>query len=293
MTLPKVFLLGATGYLGSSLLPTLEAYANRREISLKIGVRSTSAKPINTQAEIVALNYDRVEQLASQFTGTDVIISALKVTPDNIQIHNNVALAASNANVKSYIPSEFGTDPRATKYHHTVFDLKFNHKKYVQSLGLKTISVYTSLFLELASNTLLDIKDGNSNWNIVGKSSDLLSLTSLVDLGHILARIVIIINENPNDIPSDIRVYSDTRSYDEYASIVKSTLGREINIKTENIQEVEKRYNDGISNPIESFFTVLKLISSEHAFDFSKDNVRDFINPNEKYFRWTKFDVLK
>ena len=51
-----------------------------------------------------------------------------------------------------------------------------------------------------------------------------------------------------------------------------------------------KRYNDGISDPNEEFFTTLKLISSEHALDFSKDNLNNFINPNEKYFKWTKFD---
>ena len=290
MSPPEVFLVGSTGYLGSALVPTLESHANRKEILLKLGVRSTSNKPINTHCEVVTLDFDNVEQLASKFKGSDVIISVLRLKPDNIFIHNNIALAASKARVKAYIPSQFSLDFRVTKYNHIMFDLKTNHKSYAQALGLKVISIYNSAFLELSLSALLNIKDGNSEWNIVGKSSDPLSLISLVDLGHILVRIAIIVNEDPEKIPSDFRVCSDTHSYDDYASIVKKTFGRDIKINAESIFSAEKRYNDGISDPNDEFFTTLKLISSEHALDFSKDNLNNFINPNEKYFKWTKFD---
>ena len=290
MTPPKVFFVGSTGYLGRSLLPTLEIHANQNEILLKLGVRENSNKPTNTQAEIITLDFDDVNQLASQFMGSDVIISTLNWTPANFDNHNNIALAASKAGVKNYIPSEFGNDARTTKYDYIVFDLKANHRKFADSLGLKVVSVYTSPFLEFAVNNIIDIKDGNSEWNIIGHSSDSLSLTSLVDLSHVLVRIAIALNEYPEKVPSDFRICSDTRSYDNYASTVKKILGRNIKINTESISAAEKRYNDGIKDATDEFFTALKLVASEHGFDFSEDNLNDFIDPNEKYFKWTKFD---
>ncbi|KAI8625796.1 NAD(P)-binding protein [Xylariaceae sp. FL1651] len=100
----KVALAGATGNLGPTILDQL----------LKAGfqvtalTRQSSNHKFPESVTVKAVDYDSVESLTDALQGQDAVISTLGAMALSKQLH--LVEAAVKANVKRFIPSEFGSD---------------------------------------------------------------------------------------------------------------------------------------------------------------------------------------
>jgi len=97
-------------------------------------------------ARFAVIDYNDRSTLAAAFEGVDVVISAVRATPDGIDGQKVLADAAKAADVKIFAPSEFGTPS-------TTLDggiaLKKQIHDYLQEIGLPYAILYTGPFTDV------------------------------------------------------------------------------------------------------------------------------------------------
>lgn len=101
-----------------------------------------SKKTIQGDAKVIEVDYSNDESIKNALTGVDVVISTVAIAALDIQ--GKIAVAAKNADVKLFIPSEFGhiTEGDTEGLHGT----KANFQRQLKALGLPYAAFYTGKF---------------------------------------------------------------------------------------------------------------------------------------------------
>jgi NmrA-like family len=101
-----------------------------------------SEKTIQGDVKVVEVDYSNDESIKNALTGVDVVISTVAIAALNIQ--GKVAAAAKNADVKLFVPSEFGniSEGDTEGLHGT----KTNIQRQLIALGLPFVAIYTGKF---------------------------------------------------------------------------------------------------------------------------------------------------
>lgn len=102
----KILLIGAGGSIGKVVL---EALLNEPSINLTILRRASSTAPVPSTAKVVTVSDAyTTEELKLAFTGQEAIVNCMTSLDVAQQFH--IIDAAIAANVRRYIPSEYGLD---------------------------------------------------------------------------------------------------------------------------------------------------------------------------------------
>ncbi len=150
-SLKKVIIVGAGGRLGPAILRAIDA-DSRFQVSVLSRINSTSKFPSHIKVHEIDDNYSQ-EGLLKAFDGQDVVVSALATTAAEQQ--RNLIDAAVRANVKRFIPSEFGADVRNKKGLGLIpqyFQGKVDTVEYLRTKegeGLSWTTFVTGSFFEL------------------------------------------------------------------------------------------------------------------------------------------------
>ena len=101
-----------------------------------------SKKTIQGDAKVIEVDYSNDESIKRAFTGVDVVISTVAIAVLDIQ--EKLAVAAKNADVKLFVPSEFGniTEGDTEGLHGT----KANIQRQLKALDLPYALFYTGKF---------------------------------------------------------------------------------------------------------------------------------------------------
>ncbi|KAI1126864.1 hypothetical protein F5Y10DRAFT_203574 [Nemania abortiva] len=102
--LTKVALAGATGNLGPAILDHLL----KAQFHVTVLTRQGSIHELPESVTIKLVDYDSIDSLSSALQGQDAVVSTLGLGA--LQKQFNLIEAAVKANVKRFIPSEFGPD---------------------------------------------------------------------------------------------------------------------------------------------------------------------------------------
>lgn len=158
------------------------------------------------------------------------------------------------------MPSEWGTDHLHVKYRHPMFASKQEHQSYAQSLGLKSIAIYTGMIMEtsfckwfgnkiryepenvLHTDKFLGFDTKNRTWNIVGTGEKPVAMTSQKDLGPLTLRTILLAFSSPESCPSQLRVYSDNRSIQEYKKCFENESKEKLRTNFTSLQDAELDY---------------------------------------------------
>ncbi|TGJ87303.1 hypothetical protein E0Z10_g1444 [Xylaria hypoxylon] len=100
----NVVLAGATGNLGPAILEQLV----KGGFHVTVFTRKSSSNEYPPSVTITPVDYDSVESLTAALQGQDAVVSTLGSAGFSKQL--NLIEAAVKANVKRFIPSEFGSD---------------------------------------------------------------------------------------------------------------------------------------------------------------------------------------
>ena len=94
---------------------------------------------------MIEVDYSNDESIKNALTGVDVVISTVSVLALDIQV--KVAAAAKNADVKLFVPSEFGniTEGDTEGLHGT----KANIQGQLKALGMPYVAFYTGKFSDI------------------------------------------------------------------------------------------------------------------------------------------------
>jgi uncharacterized protein YbjT (DUF2867 family) len=95
---------------------------------------------------VIQVDYSNEGSIQHALTGVDVVISTIPAVVVDIQV--KIAVAAKDAGVKLFVPSEFGgvTDGQTE----SVFGAKANVQTQLKALDIPFTAFYTGLFADYA-----------------------------------------------------------------------------------------------------------------------------------------------
>lgn len=293
MSKPTITVFGTNGFLGKPILAALESETFVSKIQLPI--RAITRDPSKYEDTEVVKYYkgdiSDVESFKEALTGTDVFIN---VGPFNEHFDNPLLAAKKYADLKLYIPSQFGTD-----FDNADFDIipaKAEHSKKAREAGIKTVDIYSSLFAvpgvflyEVLGAVGYDAETKVAT--IRGDPDFKFDISFLPDIGNAVAAIATY--KDYQSLPDKFRISSDKVSQEQVLKHYEEThdvkIERKYITKEETFREGAEKLAKGFSFA-DFFFYLQSFLSqgTDKGLSFSK-NDNDLINPDESVFKYTKF----
>jgi len=288
-----IAIAGATGNLGKPFTKAiLKGPWYPKEIGRVLVItrdpNSAGAQELKADgAEIVVAPAINAEVLK----GVDVLINTVTAAIP-VEGRNTYAQAAVDAGVKIYVPNDFGIDHRLLDYEHVVPAGKVAHEKFARRIGegkVKVISFYTGEFLEygIKLGSLIGLDFKGRKFEAVGSPTPKTSLTSLGDIGRVVARSVILAVQDPSSVPDIVRSSGDAYSVQDFADLVTKLTGDKTEVTTIDAAEYRSKLT---SDNLNHFLAWLRVSVGNGWVDFSKVNENELVNPDEKYWKWEKFE---
>ena len=142
-----------------------------------------------------------------------------------------------------------------------------------------------------------------ADWEITGDGNYPFALTDMTDIGRYAVRAAILAHDDPDRVPSRLRVYGETkyvrrhdlvfprniigsyfflyRTFNEYADIHEKITGEKVNKIYIPRDEVLEKWNSGKEGP----FYVLRVAADSPAQNFVGRDHNELLNPGQKYFK--------
>jgi uncharacterized protein YbjT (DUF2867 family) len=113
------------------------------EYPLTVGTKD-SKTTIEGDAKVIQVDYSNGESIKDALTGVEVVIST--ISSRALEVQGKVAEAAKEADVKLFIPSDFGGNTEGKTV--GVFGTKANFQGQLKALGIPYAAFYTGLFAD-------------------------------------------------------------------------------------------------------------------------------------------------
>ncbi|CAB4426685.1 unnamed protein product [Rhizophagus irregularis] len=241
-----VTIAGATGNVGYAIA---EAFLNDGSYNVKILRRkldeNEKAKSLNSKgAEIVYADHSQKDDLVKALKGTDVFVSAVFESSNNTSLYDiqvPFLLAAKEASVKRFIPSEFSNGYKTTG--HVFNDEKFRFREELEKSGLEYTYIHTGLFQEFFGWFGYDVK--NKKAKFYGDGNTKIPSTSLSDIGKYTVETLKI----PEARNAHIRVIGAYLTLNEYLQKFEEATGSKWEVIED--RDVRHRFKNKI-DPIPS-----------------------------------------
>jgi len=285
---PIVAHVSPNGWLGKTILPVFAEAAKNGDFSkLKI-ITSNESDAVKQAAslapgkvEVVALAYQDKPALEAALKGVDVVISTMG--GHGAQASNEQSLIeaiAAVGTIKAYFNSDYGSDYEDETWGSSVFENKKVHREAAEKLGIKTVAVATGAFAQALRSPYFGIN--GADWEISGDGNFPFAITDMSDIGRYVARAAIVVHNEPEKVPRSLRVYSETKTLNEYASIHEQITGQKVNkIYIPREKLLEQWNSTGKENP----FYVLRIIAESSGQNFVGRDHNELLNPGQKYFK--------
>ncbi len=156
-------------------------------LSTPLAVDTKDSKTIEGDAKVIQVDYSNEESIKNALTGVDVVISTIAIPALDVQ--RKIAAAAKNADIKLFVPSEFGhiTEGETTPgLHGTKADIQ----RQLKDLGVPFAAFYTGPFADSSWSSYVStiyfifrpVDDGSKGHSILtpraGKYKDPLAATA-------------------------------------------------------------------------------------------------------------------
>jgi nucleoside-diphosphate-sugar epimerase len=297
MSKTSIAVFGLTGALGKPVLEALGSSQFADKIQFPVKAISRSDHASTDTIQYIKADLSETEKIASELSGTDVIIELTAPTSD---IFASIEEIVAQVKPKLFIPSQFGVDINAVeKYAPGFLGQKQAHSANVRKLGVKVVDIVTGFFA--VPGTFLyewvahvGVNSQESTLEVRGDINQNISYSSLSDIAN--AVVATATHSNPSELPDLIKFQSGqitvkeiTNSFEKKHN-VKLTTTREIS-KDQALSEFQELLAKGF-NP-NDFFSYLHYIVSQgddNGVSFtSTDN--ELLNPNESVWKYSKYQV--
>jgi uncharacterized protein YbjT (DUF2867 family) len=285
---PVVAHVAPNGWLGKTILPVfVDAAKNGDFAKLKIitsneseVVKQAVAAATPSKVEVVVLKYEDKPALEAALKDVNVVISTMG--GHGAQAANEQTLIetiAAVGTVKAYFNSDFGSDYDPETWGSSVFETKKAHRAAAEKLGIKAIGVAPGAFAQGVRSPFFGVN--GADWEITGDGNYPFALTDMTDIGRYTARAAILAHNDPDKVPSRLRVYGESKTFNEYADIHEKITGEKVNKIYVPRDQVLEKWNSGKEGP----FYVLRVASDSPAQNFVGRDHNELLNPGQKYFK--------
>ncbi|CDR42802.1 CYFA0S10e02432g1_1 [Cyberlindnera fabianii] len=289
-----IAIIGANGILGKPTLKALlsEPFASKVK-AIKV-VSSSGKSPVES---------DKIEILSSAngykglFAGVDAVVN---LASPPASANPEIIDAIKEAGVKLYIPSQFGTDLEAVQPDFPGFlSIKTDHSKAARAAGIKTADLYSGLFIREDQTFLgqplsaLDFDAEKGVVEIVGDDNTLINPSFESDIGKVVAALVT--RDDYSSIPDFVRFYSGKVTLGDLVAHYEKTTGKKLTKKYTKPEDVVALAKSKYQNfSFDDFLLYLRTFVAQgegKGLIFENENDREFINPGESLFKWTKYII--
>lgn len=292
----KIAVFGLNGALGG---PTLEAltsapFAGKVAFPIKAITRTPQESTDKVQYIKGDLTSDEgVSALIEQLKDVDVIIELLNGNPT---LDSAMEKIVGTVKPKLFIPSQFGTDLKATeKVFPGFLSSKEIHSANARKSGVKTVDVITSLFFTKGSflDTLVQhagIDPEEKTVTYYGPENTQFSFSNTDDIGKAIAAIATL--ENKDVLPDVLHIHSGKITYKDVVKRWEAINGVTLKSKSYTWEETQKLAKDTWAtgfDPSKFLLYLNLLIGIGEGLKFDQvDN--ELINPSESLFKWSSFN---
>ena len=103
-----------------------------------------SKTTIEGDAKVIQVDYSNGESIKNALTGVEVVISTISTRA--LEVQGKIAEAAKGADVKLFIPSDFGGNPEGKTV--GMFGAKAKFQGQLKALGIPYATFYTGVFAD-------------------------------------------------------------------------------------------------------------------------------------------------
>jgi len=242
-TFKNVAVAGSSGGLGFIVTKALMKDGNFRVRVLSRSETSPDRKKAVEElkslgANVRTIDYTDVEDLKKALEGFDVIISTLG-GPAIYKEQLNLIQAAKFANVKRFIPSEFGFDLNAIKdIPNPLFEAKRQVEKAVKESGLEYTFINNGFFTDTSFYPWLGFDIRNKTIKLVGNTDQPVALTHREDV----AKYIIAMLKNAEISRNKTFMFAtDNISFNQVVAIIKQKFGEDFKVEREPIEKAIER----------------------------------------------------
>ncbi|KAF8321665.1 hypothetical protein DL93DRAFT_2072456, partial [Clavulina sp. PMI_390] len=184
---------------------------------------------------------------------------------DQAESEKTLIEAASDAKVKVYFNSDFGSDYDKETWGTPGWEAKKAHASAARALGLKTVSIANGVFMPFLRTPFLGVKDGYSSFALIDMS----------DAGRYTLRAILLA--------------SLIVTLNEYASIVQRLTNVPITKKyVPRPQLIAEWETPNAKNEKPLLF--LRIMAGTSAANFLGHEHNELLNPGQKYFKPLSFE---
>ncbi|PSR84010.1 hypothetical protein BD289DRAFT_268725 [Coniella lustricola] len=233
----RVALAGATGNLGPAILEQLVLAG----FQVTVLTRDGGAHALPSSVSVKHVDYDSVQSLTSALQGQDAVVSTLGDAARKGQL--NLVEAASQAGVKRFIPSEFGSNtvnPKAAAlpcYATKVAVQKAVEEKAKTSNGMTYTLILTGPFLDwgIMVGFILNTKDRKTS--LYDGGNRVFSTTTQPTIGRAVVGVLRHLEETKNRPVYVQEVATSLRELTDIAKKAKGHTGTwtEIDVKIDDV----------------------------------------------------------
>jgi len=180
-----IVLAGSTGALGLLIAYHLrQRGATVRALVRPSSSHSAEAESLRLQgAEVIAVDYDSVADLASACRDADCVVSALSgLRPVIVDAQTQLLEAAVQAGVPRFIPSDYSADfTKLPEGSNRNFDLRREFQRRVEQAPIQATSILNGMFMDLLTGQAPVIQPGIHRIIYWGDADQPLDFTTMRD----------------------------------------------------------------------------------------------------------------
>ncbi|KAI9448452.1 NAD-binding protein [Lactarius indigo] len=203
--------------------------------------RQGSKTTVEGDAKVVAVDYSNKESIKSALTGVDVVICTISGTALDLQA--GIIVAAKEAGVKLFIPSEFGNVSEGET--EGMFGQKAGILTEMKALGIPYAIFYTGPFADFIFSPFLDLDVKSGKVTIGGDGNKQISFTSRADIARYVAYVLTRLPAEQLNNRSFV-IAGDNKSFNEIVKEYEAKTGKKVEVTYIPVSELDARL---ASNP--------------------------------------------
>ena len=271
MSINKVALIGATGNLGPAILKALLDADYEVTILSREGSTSTDSLASHPKQKIEKVNFEDVDSIASALQGIEGVVS--NVASHAILSQKKIIDAAVGANVKRFLPSDFGSDLSVEATKTVPFNMpkveihEYLAEKSKTHPGLSYTFVYSGPFLDWSLKMGLFGDLVTHDMTLWDGGETKVSTTTLASVGK---AVVGVFKNLEGTKDKEIRVADTTITQKQIIEIVKEIDGKEWTTKRGDTAEAYQIGLDEMNKPEPNFG--IAIFNQLYRMIFSVEN---------------------
>lgn len=293
----KVAIYAIHGLLGPKTIEAVlsEPFASKITFPVKLVTSDVSKKPIEDD-RLEYISYKDVP-FKEAFAGVDVVVNLSN--PAFAPVGDVLAAVIAN-NVKLYIPSQFGSDLENLDANFPGFlKMKTDHSAAARAAGIKTVDIYNGLFIDGEQKfmgkelSVLDFDTETNTVELIGDENTKINPSFLQDIGKTIAALATY--GDYTKIPDSIRIFSDYVTLGDLVAHYEKVHNVKLNVKkipsADVVAAAKKAFTNFTFADFRLYLQSFVALGEGKGMICENDNNKEFVNPNESLFKWTKYVI--